>query len=112
MNGFGPDLVPVLERLAIAEHVVLPDVVYRDVLAKRGPDFDAVDRLAAAESLERRQAAARLADQAHVKPLGWLALARMAELGLAESDPLVWNSMMRAVENDRASRPCAWLMRA
>lgn len=100
LNDFGTDLVPVLERLALTEHVVLPDVVYRDVLAKRGADFDAVDRLTAAESLERRQAAAKLAEQAHVKPLGWLALARMAELGLGESDPLVWNSMMRAVEND------------
>ncbi|HEV7221716.1 MAG TPA: HEAT repeat domain-containing protein [Pirellulales bacterium] len=100
LNDFGPDLLPALERLSIAEHVVLPDVVYRDVLAKRGPEFDAVDRLTAVEPIERRQAAAKLADQARVKPLGWLALARMAELGLGESDPLVWNSMMRAVAND------------
>jgi HEAT repeat protein len=100
LDEFGSDLVPVLERLVADEHVVLPDVVYREVLAKRGAEYDALDRLAAVNPLERRQAAAKLAEQAKHRPLSALALARLAELGVGEDDVLVWNSLMQAVAND------------
>lgn len=100
LDAFGPDLAPALERLVADEHVVLPDIVYRDVLAKRGTEFDALDRLTASAPLERQQAAAKLAEQAQRQPLSGLALARLAELGVGEQDVLVWHSMMQAVAND------------
>jgi HEAT repeat protein len=100
LDEFGPDLVPALARLVADERAVLPDVVYREVLAKRGAEFDALDRLAAATPLERRQAAGKLAEQARQRPLSGLALARLAELGVGEDDVLVWHSLMQAVAND------------
>ena len=100
LDEFGPDLVPALERLVTDEHVVLPDAVYRDVLAKRGPEFESLDRLSAAAPLERRQAAAKLAELAAQRPLSELALARLAELGAGEDDVLVWHSLMQALAND------------
>ena len=100
LDEFGPDLVPALERLVADEHVVLPDAVYRDVLAKRGPEFESLDRLAAVAPLERRQAAAKLAELARQRPLSDLALARVAELGAGEDDVLVWHSLMQALAND------------
>lgn len=100
LDGFGPDLAAALERLVADEHVVLPDAVYRDVLAKRGGEFDALDRLTASAPLERQQAAAKLAEFARQKPLGGLALARLAELGAGEQDVLVWHSLIEAVAND------------
>lgn len=100
LDEFGPELTPALERLALERSVVLPDVIYRDVLAKRSPEFEALDRLTAPEALERRQAALKLAEQAELKSLSWLGLLRLAELGAREPDVLVWNSMMRAVAQD------------
>lgn len=100
LDEFGPELAPALERLALEQHVVLPDVIYRDVLVKRSPEFELLDRLTAPEALERRQAALKLAEQAELKSLTWLGLMRLAELGAREPDVLVWNSMMRAVAKD------------
>lgn len=100
LDKFGPELAPVLERLALERHVVLPDVIYRDLLAKRGAEFDALDRLTSTDALERRQAALKLAQQAELKSLSWLGVLRLAELGAGERDTLVWNSMMRALAKD------------
>ena len=100
LDEFGPELAPALERLTLERHVVLPDVIYRDVLAKRSPEFESLDRLTAPEALQRRQAALKLAEQAELKSLSWLGLLRLAELGAREPDVLVWNSMMRAVAKD------------
>lgn len=100
LDKYGPALPAALEKLTLERRVVLPDVIFRDVLAKRSAEFDALDRLTSSESLERRQAALKLAEQAEVKSLSWLGVMRLAELGAGESDTLVWNSMMRAVAND------------
>ena len=96
----GPNLPAVLAQLVEDEHIVLPDVLYRDVLPKFGGEYDEVERLSSNDVQQRRRATARLALLAEERPLGILAIARLAELGSAEQDPLVWAGMLRAIAKD------------
>ncbi len=90
----------VLEDIVRQRGRVLPEVVYRDVLPRHDPAFAALVELSSRGVTERRAAAKRLADLAATAPLAPLAVRRLAELGTAESDPLTWRELLRAVASD------------
>jgi HEAT repeat protein len=96
----GPDLIPALEHLTLDEKRVLPEAIFREVLPGCGPEFGALDQLASDDVQARRRAGARLAELARQRPLGPLALHRLAALGAKESDVLVWRSVLGAVAAD------------
>ncbi|HWB11262.1 MAG TPA: HEAT repeat domain-containing protein [Pirellulales bacterium] len=97
---FGPDLPTVLDRVVDERNVVLPDVVYREVLPKLGGAFDYLDRLRSDDVHQRRRAANSLATLAAREPLGGLALARLSEIGVGESDTPVLAALFQAVAHD------------
>jgi HEAT repeat protein len=101
---FGPGLVEGLEQLVFDRQQLLPEAIYREVLPRYAPAFAALDRLASADVLQRRDAAGKLAELARQRPLGRLAVARLAELAVAESDELVWQGVFSALADD-ASEP-------
>jgi HEAT repeat protein len=96
----GPDLVPALESLVEHRKSAVPDGVYRNVLPKCDPRFAAIEELASAEIRVRRRAADRLAQFSREKPLGTLAVARMAGVVERESDALVWRGVLAAAASD------------
>ena len=97
---FGPGLVEALEQLACDRQQLLPEVIYRDVLPHYGEVFIALDQLESPDVAERRRAAGRLAELGHERPLGRLAVQRLAQLAVAEPDPLVWQRVLTAVAGD------------
>jgi HEAT repeat protein len=100
LTEFGDELVPALEQLALASQRPLPEPIYRDVLPKCGAPFNALDRLASDDLSERRRAADSLVVTAAQRPLGPLAVARLASLVLRQQDALVWLAALTAVESD------------
>jgi HEAT repeat protein len=100
LAGLGPELVPVLEKLAIDRQLLLLPVVYRDVLRKRGPEFEALDSLDSTNVEERRRGASRLARLASEAQLRPLVVLRLSELGCKEPDALVCRTLIAAVEGD------------
>jgi HEAT repeat protein len=103
---WGPAVAGLLEHLAVAEHRVLPEAVYRDVLLQHNPVFAALLRLESPSLAERRQAAAELAALSQKQPLPALAVARLSELITPQTDALVWQSGLEAVAAD-PSEPAA-----
>ena len=101
---FGPGLVEGLERLVLDRQQLLPEEVYRDVLPRYGAVFVALDRLVSSDVFERRGAAGDLVELARRRPLDRLAVARLGQLVVAESDQLVWQDVLTAVAGD-ASEP-------
>jgi HEAT repeat protein len=100
LGAFGPGLLESLEQIALDRHQTLPPTVYHDVLPLYGPEFSALDRLAAPDVAQRRQAAGELAELSQKQPLGRLAVARLCELTATEADVLVWRSVLEAVSAD------------
>ncbi|NUQ66561.1 MAG: HEAT repeat domain-containing protein, partial [Pirellulales bacterium] len=100
LQRLGPDVVGSIEHVALKQQKSLPDAVYREVLPPLSPAFAALDRMTSADVGERRRAAGELAELAAKQPLGRLATARLAELATAETDALVWQSMLTAVADD------------
>jgi HEAT repeat protein len=96
----GPALAPVLEQRTASRQVPLPEAVYHEVLPRQNPVYAALDRLASGSLAQRRRAAEELAESARHKPLGRLANDRLAAVTVKQSDPLVWQSVLAAVEND------------
>lgn len=96
----GPELVPVLEELALVRKQPLPETVYREVLPECVPVFETLDRLASRDVALRRRAAAELVELSARAPLGRLAIERLASLAIAEQDPLVCRSVLVAVAAD------------
>lgn len=102
---FGPDLVEALEQLAFDRHLPLPEVIYREVLPRYGPVYAVLDRLAAAEVSERREAAGELAELAGEGPLGRLAVTRLFQLVVGEPDQLVWHDVLAALASEAGEAP-------
>ncbi|HEX7377172.1 MAG TPA: HEAT repeat domain-containing protein, partial [Pirellulales bacterium] len=100
LKACGPPLPRILEQLVEQEHLVLPDIVYNEVLPAYGPAFAALESLSSDDVLKRRRAANRLAALAAQSPLSDLALARLSELGAAEPDTLVFSGLARAIGGD------------
>ena len=100
LKTLGPELVAALEQLAVDRGVGLPEALYRDVLPECAPIFRALDGLASEDVAVRRRAAQELAKLAQHHPMGRLAAARLASLALAETDQLVWQSLLDAIAED------------
>lgn len=94
LGRFGPALVPALERIVFEFHQPLPEPVYAEVLAPSEPVFAALEQLATGGLMERRRAAAQLAERAGKGPLPSLALERLVQLAAAERDVLVWQDAL------------------
>ncbi len=100
LAAYGPPLVEALERLVFDRHQVLPEAIYRHVLPRSGPVFDALDRMTSSDLAWRRRAVGELVGLAAEQPLGRLAVARLARLVASEDDQLVWQSALAAVSRD------------
>lgn len=105
--AIGPALPTILAQIAESNGSPLPEVVYRQVLPPIDPTFAMLDRLASDDLRDRRSAADSLAAQTAAaakaglqNPLGELAIARLCELTIRESDPLVWSSVLAALADD------------
>lgn len=107
LDAFGPEVVDGLERLLFERGVVLPEFVYLQVLPSKGAEFAALEQLASTTLQERRGAADRLAEIARSSPLRPLAVARAVELGMKESDGLVWRGLFAALATDASERSAA-----
>ncbi len=108
LREFGPGLVGALEQLVVDRQQNLPEAVYRDVLPQCQPVFATLVRLASPEVAMRRQAAGELIVLTQNQPLGRLAACRLSQQVAAETDPLVWQSVLTAVASD-PSEPAARL---
>jgi HEAT repeat protein len=103
LRTFGDRLPPMLEQWRFQYRRPLPEPVYREVLPQCDPIFDAIDRLEASDSMQRRKAAAELANAAAKKPLSRLAMDRVRQLLLDQQDPLVWQTVLQGfAEVDQA----------
>ena len=108
LREFGPGLPEALAQLTLDRRQVLPEMVYRQVLPHCQPVFEMLVRLAGDDVAQRRRAAAELAALAQKQPLSRLAVARLSQQAAAETDPLVWQSLLTAVADD-PSEPAARL---
>ncbi len=74
------------------------------LLDNANPLVELFDQMAAEDVRARRAAARRLADLASDKPLDEGSIAQLVEVAMAETDPLVWRELLRAIKDDsRAS---------
>ncbi|MGC3970273.1 MAG: HEAT repeat domain-containing protein [Pirellulales bacterium] len=89
----------------IERNVVIPDAVYKQFLMTRGAEFAALDLLTSADVNDRRRAADRLTELAKESPPRPIVAARIAQLGVAEGDGLVWRGLAEALDAD--STPAA-----
>jgi HEAT repeat protein len=100
LKALGAGGVEAMECVALDRGQPLPQPVYHDVLPACEPAFAAIDRMASDDVLQRRRAASDLAELAAKHPLRRLAMARLAEQAAAETDPLVWQSVLSAAAAD------------
>ena len=100
LEALGPAAVDVLERLAVERQAALPDAVYRKFLPNRSSEFAALEMLTSTDVNDRRRAADRLAELAKETPPRPLVTARIAQLGVAEDDGLVWRGLTEAMRAD------------
>lgn len=96
----GPELLPALEQIVFDRQRSLPEAIYRDVLPRHGPEFIALDQMDLPDLLPRRRATAMLRELAGKKPLSRLATLRLYQLVSRDSDQLVWQNALRAVERN------------
>ncbi|MBN2021516.1 MAG: HEAT repeat domain-containing protein [Pirellulales bacterium] len=108
LGAMGPTLSEALAVLAIDHQQPLPETVFVEILPQCEPAFQALVQLRSPDVDERRRAARRILAQAEERPLGRLALWRLADQMAAESDSLVWQSVMTATASD-ASPPAVRL---
>lgn len=100
LSGCGPQLPQLLEQLTEQEHIVLPDTIYNEVLPAYDAAFAALEGLSSSDVQKRRRAANRLAALTAQSPLSGLALRRLSELGVTETDTLVWSALARTIRAD------------
>jgi len=100
LRGFGPGLVGALGQLALDRGQTLPEAVYREVLPDCDPAFEVLNRLASRDVSVRRRAAEELVGLTRTRPLGRLAVARLASSAVTETDQLVWQNVLTAIADD------------
>jgi len=100
LTALGPELPIALEKLVTDRGRTIPAAVYREVLPKAHPIFDALDRLRGDDVSQRRRAAGQLVELSAPGGLPAIATRRLAELVIAEPDPLVWNRVLQAIEHN------------
>ena len=105
--SIGPVLPKILAQIAESTGRPLPDAVYHEVLPALDPTFATLERLSSDDLRERRSAADTLAGQTSAaakagmeSSLGDLALDRLCDLTIRESDPLVWSSVLAALADE------------
>jgi len=92
----GDDLPEALDQ-ARRRGANVPEAVYREVLARDDPVFAAIDALTDRDPARRRTAAGRLAELGDGQPWPRLALVRLVDVVLAESDSVVWRGVLAAI---------------
>ncbi|MGD9127170.1 MAG: HEAT repeat domain-containing protein [Planctomycetia bacterium] len=114
-NGLGPHPLAVLEYLVFEEHQDLPEEFYTTILPELDPTFDLLYQMQIEAKpsvrnaqqktlLTRRRAASKLIRMTADQKPSRLALDRLAEQMLQESDSLVWRSVLIALaDNDGES---------
>jgi HEAT repeat protein len=96
----GEPLLALLEDAATDDGRVLPEPLYLEVFPKMDAAFESLQRLKSTDVSERRRAAERLSKQTPDEPLRPLAVERLAAIGVLESDPIVWRSLMTTIHED------------
>lgn len=102
IQGFGPDLVDALEVLLVERGEVIPDAVWQEVLPRLAWEFAALEELRTANDADRQRAAQRLAARAAQEPLRPLLVARLAEVGVAQEDALIWRYLIETVDREQS----------
>jgi HEAT repeat protein len=77
-----------------------PLAAHHQILAPAEPVAAALERMTAEDVEVRRAAAKQLADYAAKVPLDEPQVARLTELAMAETDPLVWRELVQAVKSE------------
>lgn len=98
LGQLGPELIAGLEQRLVEYQRPPPDSVCRQLLPRYGTTFALLDELSSPDVLQRRRAAARLAEEAADKPLRPLALWRLAALETTEDDALVWRWLFEVID--------------
>lgn len=94
----GPALLPTMERLAHGPGLVVSEDVFTQVLPKISPLYEAIDAVGLEEPIERRAAANRLIELSNDLLDSELAGDRLFEQIIIRNDPLVWRSVLIALE--------------
>ncbi len=100
LQALGGEAIVALEHLVVEQHRALPEVVYREVLPAVSPVFAELGHMSSDDAGIRRRAAGHLAEQAGKQPPSRLAVARLAEISLKETDALVWQSLLTVIAED------------
>jgi HEAT repeat protein len=106
--AFGPELPDLLGEASLTLSAPMPDDIFTVALPAASPEFAQIARLRSSDVRERRNAAAAIESETRNpsaangprKPLSRLALQRLAELMIGESDSLVWSSIFQALADD------------
>lgn len=105
--NLGPDSMAVLEHLVFEKGEELPEAFYTTVLPELDPTFDILYQMQAKTTesekpLSRRRAASNLIRLTAEREPSRLALDRLAEQMLQETDTLVWRSVLIALANNES----------
>lgn len=100
LRQWGPRLAPALEQLAAQPENKIPPAVMEQALLLGDPLYQAIEQLRSATLQRRREGAASLAQQAREETLPGQVLERLAQLAIAEEDPVIWMSLLEAVSAD------------
>ena len=93
-------LVPTLAVLVVDRNVVLPELLYRDLLPRHDPEFELLRQLQSTDRDQRRRTAYQLMARRDEDNLSDLALQRLVELMLHEPDEVVWRSVFETLAAD------------
>lgn len=94
----GPAIVGVLEHLSATGGITVIEEIYRQVLPRVSPLFDAIEGVRDESAVERRAAANQLIEHREQLSASELAGDRLFEQMIIHSDPLVWRSVLLATE--------------
>lgn len=94
------ELPVTLLALVTEQKITIPDEVFLEVLPEVEPEFKHLVKLATADATARRQAVIDLRQHLDKAQLSDLALLRLVDLVVAESDPNVWHEVQQLLEAD------------
>jgi len=92
--------VGTLEQWTLDDLRRLPPEIYSQVLPEVSPFFASLDGLTSPDAKVRRTAATQLAAHLKGQRLSDFALNRLAQLAEAETDPIVWQVILTAINGD------------
>jgi len=94
----GPALPEILNRLTAEMGVVVSEDIYRRVLPKIDPLHEAIEGIATESVADRRAAAGQLIEFREELATSELATNRLFQQLIIRNDPLVWRSVLMAIE--------------